>query len=156
MRALGLAGALALALASGGAAVAESPPSFFLLTYSPGMNWNDAVPFAEQPGIKAHRTYLEGLYENDIVRMGGETADAPGAVVLVRVGSKEEARSVASRDPAVINRILEVEVTGWRVDMSSMRHARRHQQPVRDPYEPFRIERLDPDAPINLKDSGSR
>ncbi|MDZ7686367.1 MAG: YciI family protein [Gammaproteobacteria bacterium] len=131
---------------------AEEPPNFYLLEYRPGENWSESVSFADQPGIQAHIDYLEQLYVNDIVRMGGETVGQPGALVLLRVGSIEQAEAVAQRDPAVVNRILDYEVTGWRVEMSSMRHSRRMQQPVRDPDKPFRLERLDPDSPINLKD----
>lgn len=133
-------------------AAAESAPNFYVLRYSPGENWNNSVSFADQPGVRAHKSYLQEMYANDIIRMAGETADGPGAIVLVRVGSMEQARAVAERDPAVINQILEVDVTGWRVDMSSMRHQRTNQQPVLDPDLPFRIERLNPDAPITLKD----
>ncbi len=139
-----------VSLAIPSAALADS--GYYLLIYRPGPNWDDRVPFASQPGIKAHKAYLEELFGNDVVRMGGEIADQPGAMALLRVGTRDEARAVADKDPAVLNRILDVDIVSWQVDLSSMRHMTRRQEPVRDPNVPFRIERLDPDAPINLKD----
>lgn len=130
---------------------ARGDPAFYILEYRPGKNWNGRVNFADQPGIRAHKDYLAELFASDIVRMAGEIDSGPGAIVLLRVGSREQAAAVAERDPAVINQILEVDVIGWRVEMSSLRHQRRSQEPVIDPDQPFRIESLDPDAPINLK-----
>ncbi len=135
----------------GQGAFAEEPANFYLLEYRPGVNWNTQVPFMEQPGIKGHEEYLRQLYDNDVIRMAGQRADGNGVIVLVRVSSREQARAIAEFDPAVINQILEVDIVGWRVELSSMRHQKRTQQPVLDPEQSFTIERLDPDSQINLK-----
>lgn len=131
---------------------AEEAPGFYLLEYRPGVNWNSRVSWRDQPGIKAHREYLASLLDNGIMRMAGEIAGGAGELVLLRVGSSQQARAVAERDPAVINRILDVDVIAWRVEMSTMRHIPATRQSVRDADAPFTLERLDPDAPINLRD----
>ena len=52
----------------------------------------------------------------------------------------------------MINHILNATVTGWRLEMSSMRRFKRSIPNAREPDAPFQVERLDPEAPINLKD----
>ncbi len=133
-------------------ASAGEAPGFYLLEYRPGVNWNEKISWRDQPGIKAHREYLASLLDNGIMRMAGEIAGGSGELVLLRVGSSQQAKAIAARDPAVINRILDVDVIPWRVEMSTMRHIPQARQPVRDADAPFTLERLDPDAPINLRD----
>jgi len=56
----------------------------------------------------------------------------------------------------VISNVLKAEVMGWRVSMSSMRQFERNIPEPHDPNQPFRIERLDPESPINLKGDGTK
>lgn len=138
------------------AALAEETPNYYLVTYGPGLSWDASVAFDSQPGMKAHLSYLSRLHDNDIVLMEGPLVDAEGAVMLVRTGSMEQAKRIVEEDPAIINRILTATVQGWRVEMSSMRQFKRVVPDVKGPNEPFKVERIDPNAPITLKQEDSK
>lgn len=102
--------------------------------------------------LDPHADYLRALHDRDIVLMGGPAANADLEFVLVRVGSIGQAQSVARADPLVTSGLLSVMVYDWRVAMSSMRSVRRSVSPERAADKPFRVERLDPGAPINIKE----
>lgn len=130
------------------------PTGFYVLQYLPGPNWEEGYDYQTQPRLDQHRKYLSALHDNELVVMGGPFEGKVGAMVIVRVNTLAQAQGIASRDPAVIDRVLAVEITPWRVNMSSMRQFRRNPQGSRDPDAPFRVERRDPNAPINLEDDG--
>jgi len=135
---------------------ADQTANFYLVTYSPGANWDRSVAFDKQPGMKAHLDYLAGLHDDDIVLMEGPLVNRQAAVMLVRTGSMEQANRIVQQDPAVINKILSGSVEGWQVEMSSMRQYRRVIPDIKSPNEPFKVERRDPNAPINLNPDDSK
>lgn len=144
---------IVMALATPAAAEPE-PTGFYILQYSPGSNWDEKYDYQSQPRLDQHQKYLAALHDNELIVMGGPFEGKSGAMVIVRVNTLAQAQGIASRDPAVIDEVLEAEVTPWRVKMSSMRQFRRNPRGSRDPDAPFRVERRDPDAPINLKSDG--
>ena len=138
-------------------ALAETSPNYFLLTYSPGGSWNSTISYEEQPGLKKHHEYLQGLYVNDQLVMGGPVTGSAGeflSVMLLRTGSLEEAEKLASQDPGVQMKLVKAEVIPWSVDMSSMRFVRRKPQPpVENPDQPFTVKRIDLESRLNLEDT---
>lgn len=132
----------------------QGNPSFFVLTYSPGSAWQSGAAFIDQPGMKAHIQYLTDLHNNDVVLMDGVLTDEPGEMLLLRTSSLDQAQQVAAQDPAVVSGVLVPRVSGWRVRMSSMRQYQRGVRPEQDPKAPFKLERINPGAPINLKNKG--
>ncbi len=127
--------------------------NYFFIRYLPGENWNHLISYKDQPGLKAHHAYLQKLHINDQVVMGGLVSGEPGSLMLVRTGSLEEAEAIARQDPGVETRIVKAEITGWNVQMSSMRFVRRQPvPPIKDPDQTFRLKRLDPESRLNLED----
>ncbi len=139
---------LALAGLMSGSVIAEDT-EFYVVRYSPGVNWKADVSYYEQPGIKKHLDYLKSFYEREIVLMSGPLVDLPGSMVIVRGGTLGAVRNFVDQDPAVVDKLMVGNVSGWKVFLSSLRKV-----PIPvvelDPDEPFRLERHDPDAPINL------
>ncbi len=133
-------------------------PNYFLLTYARGNAWNEAMGYAEQPGLKKHHEYLEKLHINDQLVMGGEVlASEPGhgnellSVMLLRTGSIEEAEKLIEQDPGVQMRLVRGEVVPWNVTMSSLRFVRRKAQPpIDDPAQSFSIKRVDTESRLNI------
>ncbi|MBL6690728.1 MAG: hypothetical protein ISP91_10075 [Pseudomonadales bacterium] len=131
--------------------------SYFLLLYTPGPSWNEALGYEKQPGLKKHHDYLKELHLNDQVVMGGPvvedtTYDALSAMLL-RTGSLEEAQKLAAQDPGVQMRLVRAQVMPWGVNMSSMRFVRRRpSQPIEDPDKSFSIKRVDPESRLNISD----
>jgi uncharacterized protein YciI len=131
-------------------------PNYFLVTYSPGASWNEALSYEEQPALKLHHEYLESLHVSDMIVMGGTAADNDKgylSVMLVRTGSLEEAEKMAALDPGVQTRLVRADVVPWNVTMSSMRFIhRRSQPPIHDPDQSFSIKRIDPESRLNIDD----
>ncbi len=126
-------------------------PHFYLLSYTPGASFDAALPYDQQPGMRPHEEYVRQLHDRETVIMSGTLANEPGELVIVRVDAEDQARRIASEDPAVMSRLLQVDVKGWRLELSSMRRFKRPLPEMRDPDAPFQVERLDPGSPINLK-----
>ncbi|MFT7220541.1 MAG: hypothetical protein ACI8Z1_002158 [Candidatus Azotimanducaceae bacterium] len=135
--------------------VAEAP-NYFLLTYSAGASWNEAISYQNQPGLKTHHQYVKDLFINDLVVMGGPVTDINEdylGVLLLRTGSIEEAKTIANQDPGVQTRLIRVSVIPWSVTMSSMRFSpRRARAPVDAPDKTFTIKRVDPESRLNIAD----
>ena len=127
-------------------------PGFYVLKYTPGDSWKTAVDFYDQTGVSDHRAYLRKLYDENILLMAGVLVDEPGELVILRVESPEQARDIAMADPAVTARTLAVEVSGWKLELSAMRNFRRAVPDENEPQRRFRVERLDPSSPINIKE----
>ena len=136
--------------------VKAEEPNYFLLTYFPGASWNEALAYESQPGLKKHHEYLKQLHINDLIVMGGPITDMDSdylSIMLVRIGSQEEAEKLASQDPGVMTRLVRAEVVPWAVTMSSMRFLRRRPQvPINDPDQTFNIKRIDPESRLNIED----
>lgn len=126
------------------------PPAFYVVTYSPGAAWQGSS-VNDQPGVQAHIDYIEQMHKKGLVLMDGLLTDEPGEMVLLRTSSLADAQDFAEADPAVSSGVLVPRISGWRVRMSTMRQVARPQTPPTDPGLPFKVERIDPDAPINLK-----
>ena len=84
--------------------------SYFLLLYTPGPSWNEALGYEKQPGLKKHHDYLKELHLNDQVVMGGPVVEDIAydalSVMLLRTGSLEEAQKLAAQDPGMQMRLV--------------------------------------------------
>ena len=71
-------------------------------------------PLSEQP-LQAHVKYLIELYRAEILRFAGPFADDSGGAALLEVDSEEEARKIASQDPAVTEGVLVYQLHPWQL-----------------------------------------
>jgi len=97
---------------------------FFVITFEKGAAWVDDRRYEHQPGIDAHLEYWKVLYYQEILLMIGPLQDQSGGIFIVRASDESAVDAIVERDPAVIG-----------------------------PDESFRLERLDPDSPINLRNN---
>jgi uncharacterized protein YciI len=148
----------ALGCLSGNGAAAEDSPNFYLLEYVPDVNWQQGLDFDDQPNSREHHAYLEKLYANNILMMGGSlennlgansTANSLGAVVLISATSAEQAIFFAQADPLHQAHVVRINVRGWRVYRSRMISGKRRLA-ADDEIAPYIIKRLSPDAAINI------
>lgn len=78
----------------------------FVLLWAPGPAWVLGKSVREQAYWAEHAAFMDQLFENGTVIMGGPFSDGTGALVLVE---EEEERIVAelfANDPFVINGIF--------------------------------------------------
>ena len=108
---------LALAAAAAGApslAPAQgAPPTYFVLTHSPGPLWDHAKGFRDQPGLEQHLGYMSGFADKGRIVMGGPFLDNSGGMMIFDVPTIEDARTIAQGDPTVKSGLLTVTVKPW-------------------------------------------
>lgn len=121
----------------------------FLVEFKPGAIAARSTGAEQAPG-KRHAAFLQSLFEQGNVLLGGEVG--PGRMILVmRAGSQREAEALVNADPAVVAGALAVEVRRWNVDMSSVRLIKQRARRVdRNADGAFVIEARDTPSPIRL------
>lgn len=105
--------ATAVVGASTRVAAAPAPPTYFVLTHSPGPLWDHAKGFREQPGVAAHLGYMSGYADKGRIVMGGPFLDNSGGMMIFDVATLDDARAIAEADPTVKSGLLTVTVKPW-------------------------------------------
>lgn len=123
---------------------------FYVVQYEKGPSWTDGVRYEKQPGIKDHLDYWQSLYYREVLLMSGPWQDDSGGIFVVRAADREMVQAITKEDPAVISGLITTKVNEWRVLSSAMRSVRPTRIEI-NPDASFRLERLDPDSPLNLK-----
>lgn len=133
---------------------AEGAPIYYVLMHSPGPAWQKGVQGTRQPGIEVHIEYMSGLLEKEQLLLGGPFLDDSGGIMILTVNSLEAAEAIAREDPAVQRGLLNVVVKPWLAALSNIRVIRKRRPPSTiEKGEPFKLQPLDPDAPINIKET---
>ena len=92
----------------------------FVLFHQPGPDWEEGVPYPEQPGIDAHFEFARKLANDGHLLMGGPFVDeASGGMLVIQAESLDRAEMLANED-ASIGGLLRVTVRPWRIAMSTI------------------------------------
>jgi uncharacterized protein YciI len=107
--------AVALAATTGPALAAPNAPpqTYYVLFHTPGPTWKLGVSFRDQPGIDQHLVYMSGVEAKGRLLIGGPFLDDSGGMMVLKVGSTDEAEAIAGADPAVKAGLLQVKVRPW-------------------------------------------
>ena len=108
-----LALAAAAAAAPSLAPAQGPPPTYFVLTHSPGPLWDHAKGFRDQPGLEQHLGYMSGYADKGRIVMGGPFLDNSGGMMIFDVPTIDDARAIAQADPTVKSGLLTVTVKPW-------------------------------------------
>jgi uncharacterized protein YciI len=131
-----VAGLLLSTLALG----AQSSELYYLVFLRPAPD-RKAVPQAEMERIQtAHMANIRSMADRGVLVAAGPFGDTPptvSGVFVFRTGSLEEARTIASADPTVVEHRNTVEVLAWR-------------GPKGIGEEYFRLHKADPKTPENM------
>jgi uncharacterized protein YciI len=133
----------------GNAAAAES--SWFVLIHTPGSKWNSEVSYTNQQGVQQHNSYMAQRLEEGTLVLGGHFQDSSGAMMILKVGSIEQATEIARNDPAVKSGLLNVEVKSWHTPLSSMNIRKRKAAVSIPKNSAFKVKSESPGAPINIE-----
>lgn len=125
--------------------------NFYVVKYTPGTKWNDEVDYWQQQGVKQHKQHLDRLYDSDTLLFGGPPVDEPDAMLVIRARSKEHAKLIVMRDPMISSQVPNVEVGGWRWEMSKMRHYFQQNNVNIDPTQPYHLNRSEAATDSKLK-----
>jgi len=78
----------------------------FAIFFSPGPAWRAAKTSREQPYWTEHAAFMEKLFEDGTVILGGPYADYTGLLVIIEALHEEEVQELFGQDPFVVHEII--------------------------------------------------
>lgn len=73
----------------------------FVILWGPGPAWVEGKTVREQPYWAEHGDFMDSLFANGTVILGGPFVDATGSLVVVEAGSEQEVADLFEHDPFV-------------------------------------------------------
>ncbi|MBV9614999.1 MAG: hypothetical protein JO031_06065 [Ktedonobacteraceae bacterium] len=73
----------------------------FVILWAHGPAWVEGKTVREQPYWAEHAAFMDPLFENGMVVLGGPFADGMGSLVVVEAENEQEVADVFARDPFV-------------------------------------------------------
>jgi uncharacterized protein YciI len=99
------------------------PGSTFLVFRHPGPGWVPGLTSREQPLWDEHAVFMDRLFEQGRIILGGPYADFSRVLVIVQATSKAEASELFHNDPWTLAGILvESEIIEWSIFLDSRRN----------------------------------
>jgi uncharacterized protein YciI len=96
--------------------------TLFLAFRDPGPSWIPGRPTREQPLWDEHAVFMDRLFEQGWIVLGGPYSDHSRALVIVQAHDAEEASALFRDDPWTKDGILGLsEVVEWTVFLDSRR-----------------------------------
>src|SRR5438270_5760662 len=80
----------------------------FATFFSPGPAWIAGKTSREQPCWTEHAAFMDKLFEDGAVILGGPYADYTGLLVIVEALHEEEVYKLFGDDPFVVNEIVRI------------------------------------------------
>ena len=81
----------------------------FITVFTPGTNWVAGRTSREQPYWPEHAAFMDALFEDGTVIMGGPFADYSSILVIVEASGENAVRDLFKRDPFIVQGILRLE-----------------------------------------------
>jgi uncharacterized protein len=99
--------------------------TLFLVFRDPGPAWTPGVPSREQPLWDEHAVFMDRLFDEGRIVLGGPYADYRRVLIIVQAGDKNEAARLFRDDPWTRAGILvDSEVVEWSVFLDSRQKAK--------------------------------
>lgn len=97
----------------------------FVILWAPGPAWIMGKTVREQTYWAEHAAFMDRLFENGTVIMGGPFADGTGALVLVEGEEEHEVAEVFASDPFVVHGIFALSsLKRWQIFLDARRRER--------------------------------
>ena len=78
----------------------------FVTIFKPDTSWVAGKTSREQPYWTEHAAFMDALFEDGIVIMGGPFADYNNILVVVEAPDENAVRDLFERDPFIVQKIL--------------------------------------------------
>jgi uncharacterized protein YciI len=78
----------------------------FMILWAPGSAWVPGKTVREQPHWAQHAAFMDRIFENGTVVLGGPFADSTGALVIVEAENEHEVADLFASDPFVVHDIF--------------------------------------------------
>jgi len=96
----------------------------FMILWAPGPAWVEGKTVREQPHWAEHAAFMDPLFENGMVVLGGPFADATGSLVIVEAENEHEVADLFARDPFVEHAIFALRsLKQWPLFLDARRQA---------------------------------
>jgi uncharacterized protein len=96
----------------------------FMILWAPGPAWVEGKTVREQPYWAEHAAFMDPLFENGMVILGGPFADATGSLVIVEAENEHEVADLFARDPFVEHAIFALRsLKQWLLFLDARRQA---------------------------------
>ena len=96
----------------------------FVLLWDAGPAWTPGKTSREQAWWDEHAAFMDRLFEQGMVILGGPFADTSGGLVIVQATNEQEVADVFARDPFVINGIFALRaLKQWHIFLDARRGA---------------------------------
>jgi len=97
----------------------------FVTFFSPGPAWQGGKTSREQPYWAEHAAFMDQLFDDEIVVLGGPYADYSNLLVIVEALHEQEVYDLFERDPFVIHDIARINgVHEWLIFLDARRKTR--------------------------------
>jgi len=98
--------------------------TLFLVFRDPGSSWVEGRHTRRQPLWDEHAAFMDRLFEEGRVVLGGPYTDCSRALVIVEARDRDEAVALFDDDPWTTAKILGVgEVVEWTIYLDSREHS---------------------------------
>jgi uncharacterized protein YciI len=78
----------------------------FVTIFTPGTHWIAGKTSREQPYWPEHAAFMDALFEEGIVIMGGPFADYSSIVVIIEASDENAVRDLFKQDPFMVQGIF--------------------------------------------------
>ncbi len=89
----------------------------FALIYTPGSAWIPGKQADEQPFFEEHVRYMQQLFDDKRLLMGGPLLDYQGGLGIglgiLEVENEAQARELIEQDPAVLGKMFQPHLHAW-------------------------------------------
>ncbi len=96
--------------------------STFVILWAHGPVWVDGKTVREQPYWTEHAAFMDELFAQGMVLLGGPFADGTGSMVLLEAEDEDEVRSLLAKDPFVLHDIFALDsLKQWQLFLDARR-----------------------------------
>ena len=81
----------------------------FAIFFTPGANWIAGKTSREQPYWPEHAAFMDALFEDGIVVMGGPFADYSSIMVIIETSGENAVRELFEHDPFIVHGIFHLD-----------------------------------------------
>ena len=96
----------------------------FVILWAPGAAWTAGKTVREQAYWDEHAEFMDRLFENGIVIMGGRFSDGTGSLVIVEAEEMNEVATLFANDPFVVHQVFALRsLKQWQLFLDARRIA---------------------------------
>jgi uncharacterized protein YciI len=85
----------------------------FVFVYTPGSAWIQGKRAVEQPFFEEHVCYMQRLFDDKRLLMGGPFLDHESGLGILEVENFAQARELIEQDPAVREKVFQSHLHSW-------------------------------------------